>query len=86
VRMTLDDPRFLMDLLEFLSRARVAAKAGKSGSVFVELPAADDSAHARVKLKLIVTGWEAMNPGAGVAFAEQRPGLPRTSTRRRERR
>lgn len=69
MHVALDDPRLVPDLVEFLGRARVAAKAGRSGRILLGLPT---SAEERTRLELIVTGWEAMHPTAGVTFVDSK--------------
>lgn len=81
MHVALDDPRFVPDLVEFLGRARVAARAGRSGRVLLELPGTRAD---RTRLELIVTGWEAMHPTAGARFVDPRPG-PRRPRQPRQR-
>lgn len=76
MHVELDDPRFVPDLMEFLGRARVAARAGKSGRVFLELPGSDESGTDRTRLELIVTAWETMHPTAGLSVTGARRYRP----------
>lgn len=68
MEVVLDDPRLLPDLLEFLGRACVGAEAGRSGHVLLELPRDDGSGEDSLRLELIVAGWEALHPTAGVTI------------------
>ncbi len=83
MEVALDDPRLLPDLIDFLGRARIDAETGRSGHVFLELPRADGSGEDSLRLELIVTGWEALHPAAGVTIIGTRPRSRRFRPTRR---
>jgi hypothetical protein len=74
LKVTVDDPVFVLELRDFLRRATCVADRAGARSLVVELPSVADSQAARTRLALIVAGWQALHPNvyASVAVDERR--------------